>query len=182
VSPRLVLIGGGVRSGKSSFALSRARLLGGRLAFIATAQAYDEEMRSRIVAHRVERGEAFTTFESPLALPETISALRGYDAVVVDCLTLWLSNLLMEAPHAELHRGAVESLAGAILSATCPVIVVSNEVGMGIVPDNPLSRAFRDLAGFAHQRLSREADEIYVAVMGTVLRLRPSPVEAMVAS
>jgi adenosylcobinamide kinase/adenosylcobinamide-phosphate guanylyltransferase len=181
MTPRLILVGGGVRSGKSAFALARARRFGQRLAFVATAQAFDDEMRARIAAHRAERGGSFTTFESPTALAETIDAIRGFDAVVVDCLTLWLSNLLMEVPKADAHHAAVARLAASIQAATAPVIVVTNEVGMGIVPENPLARAFRDLAGRAHQRLARDADELYFAAMGTLLRLRPSPVDVVVA-
>ncbi|WP_437647624.1 bifunctional adenosylcobinamide kinase/adenosylcobinamide-phosphate guanylyltransferase [Sorangium sp. So ce362] len=180
---RIALVGGGVRSGKSAFALSLARSLGERRAFIATAEPFDDEMRARIAAHARERGDEFTTLEEPVALPERIAALTGVDVVVVDCLTLWLSNLLLrdETEGRELDRieARVEDLAAAVESAAPHVVLVSNEVGMGIVPESRLGRAFRDLAGRAHQRLNRSASELYVAVMGAILRLRPGPVAVM---
>ncbi|WP_434045109.1 MULTISPECIES: bifunctional adenosylcobinamide kinase/adenosylcobinamide-phosphate guanylyltransferase [Sorangium] len=177
---RIALVGGGVRSGKSAFALALGRSLGARRAFIATAEPFDDEMRARIAAHARERGDEFTTIEEPVALPERIAALSGVDVVVVDCLTLWLSNLLLrdETEGRELDRieARIEDLAAAVESATPHVVLVSNEVGMGVVPESRLGRAFRDLAGRAHQRLNRSASELYVAVMGAVLRLRPGPV------
>ncbi|WP_437677179.1 bifunctional adenosylcobinamide kinase/adenosylcobinamide-phosphate guanylyltransferase [Sorangium sp. So ce131] len=173
---RVALIGGGVRSGKSAFALALARSLGQRRAFIATAEPFDDEMRARIAAHVRERGDEFTTVEEPFALPERIAALSGVEVVVVDCLTLWLSNLLLrDEPEARIHE-RIEALAAAVASARPHVVLVSNEVGMGVVPESPLGRAFRDLAGRAHQRLGRSASELYVAVMGVILRLRPGPV------
>ncbi|WP_437279172.1 bifunctional adenosylcobinamide kinase/adenosylcobinamide-phosphate guanylyltransferase [Sorangium sp. So ce375] len=177
---RVALIGGGVRSGKSAFALSLARSLGERRAFIATAEAFDDEMRARIDAHVLERGDAFVTVEEPIALPERIASLSGVDVVVVDCLTLWLSNLLLRDETEGRALGPIEerieALAAAVESATPHVVLVSNEVGMGVVPESRLGRAFRDLSGRAHQRLGRSATELYVAVMGAILRLRPGPV------
>ncbi|WP_437288420.1 bifunctional adenosylcobinamide kinase/adenosylcobinamide-phosphate guanylyltransferase [Sorangium sp. So ce406] len=177
---RIALVGGGVRSGKSAFALALGRSLGARRAFIATAEPFDDEMRARIAAHARERGDEFATVEEPVALPERIAALSGVDVVVVDCLTLWLSNLLLrdQTEGRELDRieARIEDLAAAVESAAPHVVLVSNEVGMGVVPESRLGRAFRDLAGRAHQRLNRSASELYVAVMGAVLRLRPGPV------
>lgn len=177
---RVALIGGGVRSGKSAFALALARSLGERRAFIATAEPFDDEMRARIDAHVRERGGAFLTVEEPIALPERIASLSGVDVVVVDCLTLWLSNLLLRDETEGRALGPIEerieALAAAVESAAPHVVLVSNEVGMGVVPESRLGRAFRDLAGRAHQRLGRSASELYVAVMGAILRLRPGPV------
>ncbi len=175
---RFVLVGGGARSGKSRFAQALAESLGPRRVFVATAQAFDDEMRARIDRHRQERGAAFTTIEEPLALPEAIAALGEGDAdvVLVDCLTLWLSNLLMRDAAAEPALRRIDDLARAIAARRCHVVVVSNEVGMGIVPEAPLARVFRDLAGHAHQRLGEEADELYAALLGQILRLRPDPV------
>lgn len=174
---RFILIGGGVRSGKSAFALARAARFGSKLAFVATAQAFDDEMRARITAHQAERDARFTTFEAPYDLAATLARLHGFDAAVVDCLTLWLSNRLMTDERASAHDAAIEDLAVTLRRAPCPVVLVTNEVGMGIVPEHPLARTFRDLAGRAHQRLARDADELYTAMMGVVLRLRPGPVE-----
>lgn len=174
---RIALIGGGVRSGKSAFALALARSLGERRAFIATAEPFDEEMRARIDAHVRERGDAFTTVEEPIALPERIAALSGVvDVVVIDCLTLWLSNLLLRDEPEDRIEERIEALAAAVEAATPHVVLVSNEVGMGVVPESLLGRVFRDFAGRTHQRLGRSASELYVAVMGVILRLRPGPV------
>jgi adenosylcobinamide kinase/adenosylcobinamide-phosphate guanylyltransferase len=175
---RLILVGGGVRSGKSAFALVRARELGARRAFIATAEAFDDEMRERAQRHREERGSAFTTREAPR---ELVAALRevsvGADVVVIDCLTLWLSNLLLEdrtQPEIVLR---VRELCRAIRELPVHVVVVSNEVGLGIVPDSRLGRVFRDVSGTAHQLLSAQCDELYFAMMGQLLRLKPAPIE-----
>jgi adenosylcobinamide kinase/adenosylcobinamide-phosphate guanylyltransferase len=173
---QLVLVGGGVRSGKSAFALERARALGGRLVFVATAEALDDEMRERVSRHRLERGAVFQTLEEPRDLVARLRELRDVDAVVIDCLTLWLSNLLIDG----LSRDAVEArtleLAEHLAQSPYHSVVVSNEVGLGIVPDNALARAFRDVTGRAHQQLGARASEIYFAALGQLLRLKPGPV------
>lgn len=178
LSKRFVLVGGGARSGKSRFAQALAASLGRRRVFVATAQALDDEMRDRIDRHRQERGATFTTIEEPLALPETIAALGAdaADVVLIDCLTLWLSNLLLRDPAAEPARRRIDDLARAIAARRCHVVLVSNEVGLGIVPEAALARTFRDLSGHAHQVLGAQADEIYAALLGQILRLRPDPV------
>jgi adenosylcobinamide kinase/adenosylcobinamide-phosphate guanylyltransferase len=174
---RLVLIGGGVRSGKSAFALERARTLGAKRVFIATAQAFDDEMRSKIEAHRRERSHDFETVEEPLALPAALAGLRDVDVVVIDCITLWLSNLLLRDESSQRILQLVDELTGALERRSFHSIIVTNEVGMGVVPETPLGRAFRDLSGLTHQRLARAADEVHLAVLGTVLRIKPGPVE-----
>lgn len=170
----IVLVGGGVRSGKSRFALARAEALGARRVFVATAEAGDGEMSDRITRHQAERGDRFRTVEAPI---ELAAALRSIDAdvVVIDCITLWLSNLLVrDTPRIDQH---VDALTDALTRLPMHAVVVTNEVGMGVVPPSPLGRAFRDLAGTAHQRLAAIAGEIHLAALGVVLRLRPSPVE-----
>jgi adenosylcobinamide kinase/adenosylcobinamide-phosphate guanylyltransferase len=174
-----VLVGGGARSGKSRFALARALALGARGRFIATAEPSDDEMSARIARHRDERGGRLRTVEAPLDLPAALDADGDHDVVLVDCLTLWLSNLLVRGATADEALARVEELAAAVARRRVPVVLVTNEVGMGLVPETPLGRAFRDVAGLAHQRLARDADEINVAVLGVVLRLRPGPVEPM---
>jgi adenosylcobinamide kinase/adenosylcobinamide-phosphate guanylyltransferase len=174
---RLILVGGGVRSGKSAFALSRARALGSRLAFVATAEALDGEMRARIARHQAERGTAFQTHEWPRELVAGLRALSGAEVVVIDCLTLWLSNLLLDELAPEAIEARVDELADCLVRAPFHSIVVSNEVGLGIVPDNALARTFRDLVGRAHQRLGAVASEVYFGVMGQLLRLKPGPIE-----
>jgi adenosylcobinamide kinase/adenosylcobinamide-phosphate guanylyltransferase len=173
VTPRNILVGGGVRSGKSDFALRLARRLGPRRAFVATAQAFDDEMRLRIAEHRRTRGPDFETFEEPFTLSATLRSQTA-DVVVVDCLTLWLSNLLLRDETSAAILAAVDELAAVLDERRRSVILVTNEVGMGIVPETPLGRRFRDLAGIAHQRLAAVADEVYFAVLGTMLRIKPT--------
>ena len=173
----IVLVGGGARSGKSTFALLRARELGPRRLFVATARRYDAEMSARIDRHVAERGREFDTIEEPLALPEALGRAAGYDVAVVDCLTLWMSNLLIDGAGPETVEARVEDLVRALSRAPSHVVLVTNEVGMGLHPETALGRTFRDLAGRAHQQLAAAADEVYLAVMGLLVRLKPSPVE-----
>jgi adenosylcobinamide kinase/adenosylcobinamide-phosphate guanylyltransferase len=174
-----VLVGGGVRSGKSAFALGRARTLGERRLFLATAELRDQEMERRARQHQRERGDDFRTREAPRALLAALHDSAEADVVVVDCLTLWLSNLLLDGLSEAQIEEQVEALCGWLARPPCHCVIVSNEVGLGVVPDNALARAFRDLSGMAHQRLGACADEIYVGVFGQLLRLRPGPVEAL---
>ena len=178
-APRLILIGGGARSGKSRFALARARALGARPLFVATAERSDDEMRDRIARHRAERGDLFETREEPRALPEALADDAGHDVVVVDCLTIWISNLLWDGAPAETVQARVGDLLAVLARRRSHVVIVSNEVGMALVPETPLGRLFRDLTGLAHQRIAAVADEVYLAAMGMVLRLRPGPVDEM---
>jgi adenosylcobinamide kinase/adenosylcobinamide-phosphate guanylyltransferase len=171
----VVLVGGGVRSGKSAFALALARRLGARRAFVATAQALDREMEERIAAHRAERAGEFATVEEPLDLAGALARVEA-DVVVVDCLTLWLSNLLLRGDSAADAARAVERVAAELARRRLHAVLVTNEVGMGVVPESALGRLFRDVAGRAHQRLARDADRVYLAALGCVLRLKPGPV------
>ena len=164
-----VMVLGGARSGKSRYAEGLAEGIAGDRLYIATAQPGDEEMAARIAAHRQRRGNRWTTIEAPLALAE---ALAGANApfVLIDCITLWISNLLLAgidiAPR-------VEALAEALRARQGTVAVVSNEVGLGIVPDNALARRFRDDAGLANQRLAQACDEVVFLAAGLPLRLKP---------
>ncbi len=172
---RFVFIGGGARSGKSALAQRMAEAAGARRVFVATAQAFDAEMRARIARHQAERAGGFTTIEAPLALPAALAALPACDVVLIDCLTLWISNLLL-ADEPDI-QARLTALLAAIAAAPCDVLLVSNEVGQGIVPDNALARRFRDETGWAHQRLAAAADEVYYGALGMMLRLKPGPVE-----
>jgi adenosylcobinamide kinase/adenosylcobinamide-phosphate guanylyltransferase len=172
---RIIFIGGGTSSGKSAFALSLARRLGQRRLFLATAQAGDDEMRERIGRHRRDRGDDFRTLEEPLAVAQAIERCAELDVVLLDCLTLWLSNLLLEGSTPETILQRVEELAAVLARRAFHAVVVSNEVGLGIVPETHLGRIFRDLAGLTHQRISAVADEVYFAVLGTILRIKPPP-------
>ena len=178
MTARLIVVGGGVRSGKSAFALELARGLGVRRVFVATAQAFDDEMRERIARHVGERGAEFQTIEEPLALTSLLVRVDA-DVVLIDCLTLWLSNLLLRdaAPDLRALEAEVDAFAEQLRRRTQHVVVVTNEVGLGVVPESKLGRMFRDLAGRAHQRLCASADEIYLGALGCMLRLKPAPVE-----
>jgi adenosylcobinamide kinase / adenosylcobinamide-phosphate guanylyltransferase len=179
VQARIVLVGGGVRSGKSAFALARAEQLGPRRVFVATAEARDDEMRTRVRDHQVERGERYRTLEAPRELEAALLQLSDVDVVVIDCLTLWLTNLLLDDLDQAAISARVENLARVLLERRFHAIMVSNEVGLGIVPENALARAFRDVTGRAHQTLGRVADELYFGVMGQLLRLKPAPLETI---
>jgi adenosylcobinamide kinase / adenosylcobinamide-phosphate guanylyltransferase len=167
---KTVFITGGARSGKSSFALNRASGIHGKKAYIATAEALDEEMLKRIEDHREQRGKGWDTFEEPLRIAETINRVGDrYDTIVLDCLTLWLSNVL----HANLNIEAeIESLIASLRSHQTSVFIVSNEVGMGIVPENEMARKFRDMAGLLNQKIAAAADEVYIVVSGIPLRIK----------
>jgi adenosylcobinamide kinase/adenosylcobinamide-phosphate guanylyltransferase len=169
----LTLVLGGARSGKSRYAQraaeSCANTRGVTPTFIATATAGDAEMSDRIARHQADRRGAWRTVEAPLALAETLAMLGANDVAVVDCLTLWLSNSMFE-PNG--HDARVDAITPAL--ATCParLWLVSNEVGWGIVPDNPLARAFRDAAGGLHQRIAAVATEVVLVVAGLPLTLK----------
>jgi adenosylcobinamide kinase/adenosylcobinamide-phosphate guanylyltransferase len=173
---QVILVGGGTRSGKSAFALTVARRLGTARLFLATAQAGDDEMQARIRRHQETRGPDFQTVEEPLAVAEVFRRLETHDVVVLDCLTLWLANLLLAGNDAEAVLRQVEELAGVLDRRRAHAVVVTSEVGLGLVPETPLGRTFRDVAGLAHQRLAAIADEVYFGVLGVMLRLKPAPV------
>ncbi len=169
---RIIFVLGGAKSGKSSFALRKAESLPGRKAYIATAEPLDEEMKQRIEKHKTQRGRDWHTIEEPVHLPRAIKETgNGYAAAVIDCLTLWLTNLLLgtEDPEKEI----VSFLSALEARDYPPLFVVSNEVGMGIVPDNALSRRFRDLAGHLNQQMASIADEVYLVTAGIPLRIKP---------
>jgi adenosylcobinamide kinase/adenosylcobinamide-phosphate guanylyltransferase len=172
---RIILVGGGARSGKSRFALNLAMKLGARRLFVATGQARDDEMAQRIRAHQQSRGADFHTVEEPLSVTEVLRHIENVDVVLIDCLTLWLANLLLDGNTPEQIDRRVHELVEVCLRRTFHAVVVTNEVGMGIVPETPLGRVFRDVAGLAHQTWSRHADEVYLGMLGTLLRLKPAP-------
>lgn len=168
----MILIGGGSRSGKSSEALRRLRSSGSRLGFIATAQAWDDEMRERIKLHQEERGCDIVTWEEPLHVADRLRQNgTSYDAIVVDCLTLWLSNLMLGADLSDIRK-ETEDLLDAARNSPAKVILVTNEVGSGIVPDNALARAFRDHAGRLNQEAAQRASEVYWMIFGIGLRVK----------
>ncbi len=173
-TPQLVLVLGGCRSGKSRFAQELAERLGKRKLFVATAEPFDDEMRERIAKHRADRGPEWQTVEAPVALA---AALRNHaaeaDVVVVDCLTVWLGNLLCpEHQPLRWQADAVSSLLGGLAKRRAHIIVVSNEVGLGIVPDNALARRFRDEQGRLNQQVAAIADSVVFVAAGLPMTLK----------
>ena len=167
----VILIGGGTRSGKSRYALNLARNSAGPVAFIATARAEDDEMRDRIQRHREERGPEFTTFEEPFEVASLLIAEGGrFDMFVVDCLTLWLSNHLLAG--ADDIPQQCRRLIEAAVAVDARVLLVTNEVGCGIVPENALARRFRDLAGRLNQDAAAAAVEVHWMVFGIPLKVK----------
>jgi adenosylcobinamide kinase / adenosylcobinamide-phosphate guanylyltransferase len=165
----VVLITGGARSGKSRHAEARALSFLGRPIYIATAEALDEEMAERIAKHRTRRGGAWIEYEVPLELAKVLIETDGGGARLVDCLTLWLSNLL----HAERDWSkAIAELAGLLKGQQSPVVLVTNEVGLGIVPDNALARTYRDAAGIMNQTIAGVADEVEFVIAGLPMKLK----------
>lgn len=165
----VILITGGARSGKSTRAEARARAFPGRPVYVATAEALDAEMEARIARHRERRETDWIEREVPLDLVPALVASDGGGARLVDCLTLWLSNLM----HAERNwEREVEALAGALPRLKSPVVLVTNEVGLGIVPDNALARSFRDAAGIMNQVIAAAADEVEFVVAGLPMKLK----------
>lgn len=164
------LILGGARSGKSAFAQRQAENLPGELIYVATAQALDAEMTDRIARHRTERGARWQTLEVPLALADAIArrSRRG-NVLLVDCLTLWASNLMFA--DSDLAQ-AIAGLTGALAAAPGQIILVANEVGLGIVPDNALARRFRDVAGEINQAVARAVDSAVFMAAGLPITLK----------
>jgi adenosylcobinamide kinase/adenosylcobinamide-phosphate guanylyltransferase len=170
---KIYFITGGARSGKSAFAEKLALELAGRRAYIATAQALDEEMVVRIAKHRQNRGKSWDTYEEPLAVAELLRKLSGrYEVALLDCLTLWLSNVMAHTDGDGAVLSRSEDLVKAIREFGGACIVVSNEVGLGIVPDNPLARKFRDLAGMLNQKVAQAADEVYFTAAGIPVKIK----------
>jgi len=167
---RRVLILGGARSGKSRTALRLAESTSPERTYIATAQAFDDEMRERIDRHRAERDGSWQTVDAPLDLVEAVQAqVAPRHAVLVDCLTLWLSNLMLEVRDVVAES---DGLMDALPQLAGPVVFVANEVGLGIVPDNALARAFRDHAGRLNQRIAEIANSVFFVAAGLPLRLK----------
>lgn len=166
-----VLVLGGARSGKTGFAERMAMHAGEKPLYLATAQALDAEMLERVRLHQQQRHKRFATLEEPLELTTALKAAgRTHDVILVDCLTLWITNLLGANRNV---ADAVDDLAAALPAIEAArVIFVSNEVGLGIVPDNPLARTFRDLAGAAHQRLAEICTEVHFVVAGLPMTLK----------
>ena len=173
LAPHLTLVLGGARSGKSRYAEALIAALPPPWLYIATAEALDEEMRQRIAEHRLRRGENWMTLDVPLDLADALGVHSApYGAVLIDCLTLWLSNVLLAGRDAVGER---TRLLEALRSAETPVIAVSNEVGLGIVPENALARRFRDEQGRLNAEVAAIADHVVLMAAGLPLVLKGSP-------
>ena len=190
LTKQLIFVLGGARSGKSAFAERLAALrqaqAGGRVLYVATAEALDADMERRIANHRRQRPSEWDTLEEPVMLPDVLpSALDGYDTCLLDCLTLWVSNLLLrmeDAPTPTLPRGEREldteilpethRLLEAYEQTSATWIVVSNEVGLGVVPPSRLGAAYRDALGRVNQAVAARADKVYFMVAGLALEMK----------
>lgn len=179
MTPWTVLVLGGVRGGKSAYAVSRARAIGGRVTFVATAQALDGEMEARIARHRRERPGTWQTVEERVDLPAAVArAQAASDVVLVDCLNFWVANLLQNKPDLD-HDGVLEEAAALEAVAVRPqshLILVSNEVGWGVHPETAIGRQFRDALGLVNQAVARAAEEVVLMVAGQPLTVKaPAP-------
>lgn len=171
MTPTIHLILGGARSGKSRHAQALAEATGGACIYVATAEAHDAEMAERIAQHRADRGPGWQTLDVPLDLPAAIADHARADRVLlVDCLTLWTSNLMHAARDVAAETAV---LVDALGTAAGPVVLVSNEVGLGIVPDNPLARRFRDEAGRVNQAVATVAGRVTFMVAGLPMAVKP---------
>jgi adenosylcobinamide kinase/adenosylcobinamide-phosphate guanylyltransferase len=173
---RVALVLGGARSGKSRYGLRLAESFPAPRLFLATGEANDEEMVARIAAHRAERGPGWETREEPWALPELLGEVQGrYGAILVDCLTMWLANLMLrETATDDDWQAGSRRLLALLERLTTPTIFISNEVGLGIVPESPLARRYRDGLGWLHQQVARAADLVVLVVAGLPLVLKGS--------
>lgn len=168
----IVLVIGGCRSGKSRFAVDYARGLK-RKVFVATCEALDEEMKKRVEKHREDRGADWKTIEAPLALVDIIARCgAGADVILVDCLTLWVSNMILKGETEKDVMFHADELLGSIQKIDGTVILVSNEVGAGIVPENHLARMFRDVAGMLNQKVAACADKVVWMVAGIPVKVK----------
>jgi len=173
-STEKILVLGGCRSGKSDHALNLAENMGSRRIFVATCVPHDDEMRNRVKRHQAERSDAWQTLEVPVDLSGAIADHSPLaDVILVDCLTLWLNNLLMETEDVEGIREHIDQLAQAVQNAPNAIVLVSNEVGAGIVPENRLARLYRDLAGWTNQAMAAVCDRVIWTVAGIPVTIKP---------
>ncbi len=170
LSGKTALVLGGARSGKSAFSERLAQATGLERHYVATGRAYDDEMRERITRHQDDRGPSWVTHEEPVELVHTLGVIdRPGRVVLIDCLTLWVTNLMMEGEDVAVRSA---ELAAKLSGFEARIIFVSNEVGLGIVPDNRMAREFRDHAGRLHQRIAAVADEVFFVAAGLPLRMK----------
>jgi len=172
---KIIFITGGARSGKSSFAEKLASTLGKNVIFLATAEALDKEMAARIKKHKTKRNSIWKTVEEPINI-DILNKFKNFEgAVILDCITLWLSNMIhkfgIEVAKDRI-LGDIQILLKTVKTSKFTLIVVSNELGMGIVPENKLAREFRDIAGRCNQLIARMSDEVYLMISGIELKIK----------
>jgi adenosylcobinamide kinase/adenosylcobinamide-phosphate guanylyltransferase len=168
----LAFVIGGIKSGKTKFALKKAEELNNsNLYYIATARAVDEEMKDRIEKHKRERGEKWITIEEPIEVDRVLKTIPKGSVIIIDCLTTWLTNLLIENYDVE---EKTNKLLDTLLKikTDLDLFLISNEVGLSIIPDNPLGRKFIDLSGNFHQKVAQIADEVYFILCGCVIKVK----------
>ena len=170
--PQLTLVLGGARSGKSRYAESAVMASPPPWLYVATAEPFDDEMTARIAGHRERRGRDWRTIETPLDLAGAISSAPASSTILVDCLTLWLSNLMFKERDIDTE---IERLEAAMIARKAPIVLVSNEVGFGIVPDNAQARRFRDLQGRLNQRIAARAGRVVLVVAGLPMFVKGTP-------
>jgi adenosylcobinamide kinase/adenosylcobinamide-phosphate guanylyltransferase len=168
-NPRLTFILGGARSGKSAYAEKLIMAHPGPWHYIATAQPFDDEMRARIATHQARRGGDWRTIEAPQFLPQAVRSTPPEAPLIIDCLAIWLSNRMFAQADLVADR---EALVAALLSRAAPTVVVSPEVGLSIVPENALARAFRDAAGLLHQDVAKVAAHVALVVAGYPVKVK----------
>lgn len=177
---KIILVTGGARSGKSTFAENYVKDLNTSKAYIATAQIFDEEMRQRIDIHKQRRANEWHTIESPFNAEEAINACHNYPAVLFDCITIYMSNIIClpeanDMEPAQIQSKILQSIDKLITAAQKhpgSIVFVTNEVGAGIVPENKLARLYRDIAGICNQHLAQNADEVYFVISGIPLKIK----------
>ncbi len=186
MSAKITFVIGGARSGKSSFVLNEVSKLEGSRAYIATGEALDDEMHDRISKHKEDRGTEWNTYEEPVDIAKVLTDIKDtYSVVVIDCLTLWLSNVLMITKNKEQRSKTTEKSMKELTEVlrcfknpsrvtrhTSRLFIVSNELGMGIVPENAMAREFRDLTGFLNQKVAAIADEVLLVTAGIPMKIK----------
>ncbi|MCP4296772.1 MAG: bifunctional adenosylcobinamide kinase/adenosylcobinamide-phosphate guanylyltransferase [Proteobacteria bacterium] len=169
---KITLVTGGSRSGKSTFALSLAEPFSNK-AFLATAQAFDKEMETRILRHQKEREDRFRTIEEPIEIANVIQRIHQTNEImIIDCLTVWLGNLMHKFSDVEGDYSQIKELYRVLEEPPCDLIIVTNEVGLGIIPSNELSRKFRDYAGLLNQKVASLSDDVYLTVSGIPVKIK----------
>ncbi|MBI4971925.1 MAG: bifunctional adenosylcobinamide kinase/adenosylcobinamide-phosphate guanylyltransferase [Candidatus Omnitrophica bacterium] len=173
---KIIFVTGGARSGKSRFAEELAKKISDSVAYLATAEALDEEMKERISHHRERRSKNWKTIEEPIHVNLAVQNLNGSaNVILLDCITLWISNLIHQNTDAAECRALdmLEAVFHKIRNSGQTLILISNEIGMGIISESPLNRQFADISGRVHQAISREADEVYFMVSGLPMKVKP---------